>query len=278
MNPNDSFSTRYGVEPEEAEIRVREEAPAELRAAFVHIAYDSGLSPTQLRQILCHVLRVEPEDWNWTDFPNVDEELRRRVGECAWYNVYDLIEAVGEALHSPDRYGFTGTLRADVFEREINKYFRKAGIGWQLDSGRVEVRGAETFNRPVAAAIVQLETTGFHTARGELHEVLQNMSRRPQPDLTGAVQHAIAALECVAREACGDPNRTLGQLLSRYPGLIPPPLDQSVEKAWGFASEHARHLREGQQLDYAEVELVVGLAATVAGYLAVKLRETSRAT
>ena len=157
-------------------------------------------------------------------------------------------------------------------EREINKYFRKAGIGWQLDTGRVEVRGAETFNRPVAAAIVRLETTGFQTAKVELHEALQDMSRRPQPDLTGALQHAIAALECVARKVCGDPKPTHGQLLSRHPGLIPPPLDQSVEKAWGFASEQARHLREGQQLDYAEVELVVGLAATVAGYLAAKHR------
>ena len=105
MNPSDRFSARHGVESEEAEITVREDAPAGLRAAFVQIAYESGLSPTQLRQIICRVLRVEPEDWNWSDFPNVDEEGRRRVGECAWSEVYDLIEAVGQALHFPDRHG-----------------------------------------------------------------------------------------------------------------------------------------------------------------------------
>lgn len=187
MNPSDRFSARHGVEPEEAQITVREDAPSELRGAFVQIAYESGLLPTHLRQIVCRVLRAEPDSWNWSDFPNIDEEVRRRVGECAWYEVYDLMEAVHQGLHFPDRHGLKGALRADVFEREINRYFRKAGIGWQLDSGRVEVRGAETFNRPVADAIVRLETTGLHTAMVELHEALHDMSRRPQPDLTGAL-------------------------------------------------------------------------------------------
>ena len=269
---SDRFSTRHGFEPDEAEITVREDAPPELRSAFVQIAYESGLSPTQLRRIVCRILRVEPDSQNWSDFPNVDEEVRQRVGECAWYGVYDLIEAVDQALRFPHQHGINGALRSDVFEREINKYFRKTGIGWQLDSGNVLVRGPETFNRPVAGAVVRLESTGLNTAKTELHEALQDMSRRPEPDLTGALQHAIAALECVAREVSGDPKPTLGQLLSRHRGLIPAPLDQAVEKAWGFASEQARHLREGHQLEYAEVELVVGLAATVAGYLATKHR------
>ena len=46
MNLYDKFSTRQAIEPEEAEIVVREDAPAELRSAFVQIAYD-GLSPAQ---------------------------------------------------------------------------------------------------------------------------------------------------------------------------------------------------------------------------------------
>jgi hypothetical protein len=272
VNPDDKFSVRHGFEPENSEITVREEAPSALRSAFVQIAYEAGLSPTHLRQIVCRVLRVEPDSWNWSDFPNVDEEVRRRVGECEWWEVYDLIEAVHQALHSPGTHGLRGAFRVDVFEREINKYFRKAGIGWKLDTGLVQVRGAESFNQPVAKAVVRLEATGLYTAKNELHEALQDMSRRPKPDLTGALQHGIGALECVAREVCGDPKPTLGQLLSRHPGLIPAPLDQAVEKAWGFASEQARHLREGQQLDYTEVEFVVGLAATVAGYLVAKHR------
>jgi hypothetical protein len=45
------------------------------------------------------------------------------------------------------------------------------------------------------------------------------------------------------------------------------PLDDSVAKAWGYASEMARHIREGRKPERKDVELIVGLAATVATYL-----------
>jgi hypothetical protein len=48
--------------------------------------------------------------------------------------------------------------------------------------------------------------------------------RTPEADLTGAVQPAMAALECVARSACGDEKATLGEAIKRCPGTIPKPL------------------------------------------------------
>ena len=47
----------------------------------------------------------------------------------------------------------------------------------------------------------------------KIHEALQDLSRRPQPDLTGALQHALAALECLARDVTGENKPTLGQLM-----------------------------------------------------------------
>lgn len=267
---SDRFSNRFGFEPAEPEVTVREDAPPALRAALVQISYEAGLKPSDLRKIVCKVFRVEPDDQNWSDFPNVDEEVRRHVRECQWYEIYDLIEAIHRALVSPYPHGIHKPVSPDIFQTEINKYFRKTGVAWTLKDGAVQVRGPESFDAPVARAVAQLEASGMNVAKAELHEALRDMSRRPEPDLTGALQHSIAALECVAREVCGDSRPTLGQLLSRHRGLIPSPLDQAVEKAWGFASEQARHVREGQQLDFAEVEFVVGLAATVSGYLAAK--------
>ena len=112
-----------------------------------------------------------------------------------------------------------------------------------------------------------LESAGRKTASSEMHEALSDLSRRPEPDLTGAVQHAMAALECVARDVCDDPKKTLGEVIKHYPGTIPKPLDGSIEKAWGFASGMARHIAEGHEPEHREVELVVGLAATVATFL-----------
>jgi hypothetical protein len=133
--------------------------------------------------------------------------------------------------------------------------------------GEIATRGTETFEANVNSAVEALGTSGRVMARHEIHEALGDLSRRPEPDLTGAIQHAMAALECVARDVCGDERATLGEIIKRYPDTIPKPLDESVAKAWGYASEMARHIREGHSPARKDVELIVGLAATVATFL-----------
>lgn len=82
----------------------------------------------------------------------------------------------------------------------------------------------------------------------------------------------MAALECTAREATDDPRATLGEILKRYPDVLPKPLDDSMVKMWGYASEMARHIREGRTPSRAEAELVVGVSAAACSYLATRLR------
>ena len=72
---------------------------------------------------------------------------------------------------------------------------------------------------------------------------------------------------CGTRDVCNDQKATLGDVLKRYKDLIPPPLDEAVKKAWGFASERARHIREGREPEFHEAELLVGICASVGNYL-----------
>lgn len=37
--------------------------------------------------------------------------------------------------------------------------------------------------------------------------------------------------------------------------------------AWGYASEHGRHLREGHNPSFHEAELLVGLSASLSNYI-----------
>ena len=115
-----------------------------------------------------------------------------------------------------------------------------------------------------------LQSAGKDTAASELREGTADLQKEP-PDLTGAIQHSIAALECVAREHCGD-HATFGKLLERYPDLFPRPLDIGIEKIWGFASEMGRHLQEGRTPKEEETELLVGLALACCTYLARKIK------
>lgn len=269
----DRFSRRHGYNPPDAEITVREDAPENLRGVVVDLAYECGFSPKPLRRIVCRVLRVAPDPNNWSEYPNIDEEVRTNLRDCPWYRVYDFIEAFYGLLKERAAVmpNARGESAADHFEEEINSFFRERGVGWQLLDGQIKVRGPEVFEEAVKGARRALEEAGKATAASELHEALADLSRRPDADVTGAIQHAMAALECVARDVAGDQRATLGELIRRSPDLFPKPLDQAIEKAWGYASESGRHLKEGKEPAFEEAELIVGMCGAVCQYLARKI-------
>lgn len=276
MDRTESFSDRHGLAPTDVEITVRNDAPEELRGVLLEIAEESGLRPSILRSIACRVLRRRANPANWSEYPNIWQEVELLLDECEWYRVYDIVEAIHEEIAERDEtsagdpFGPEGTSNAEEFRQKMNDYFRRRGIGWQLTGeGRVEARGSEPFEAVRKEAQKTLHATGRSTASNELRLAMQDLSRRPTPDLTGAIQHSIASLECVARDVSGS-SKTLGAILKDHCGLVPPPLDKCVEKAWGYASQRGRHLLEGEPPEFEEAELIVGIAASVANYLAKK--------
>src|SRR5260221_10141814 len=179
------FSDRHGFKPKEVPITVRNDAPEELRTVVVDLAYEFGLPPGSMRDLVCTVLRKRPDLSNWSEYPNVDGEVRKRVDEAEWYRVYDIIEEIYDQLDEPQDEGFA---------KELNKYFRETGIGWQLGDGELQIRGTDALETTVAMAGRLLREGGRKTAAVELQEALRDLSGRPDPDITGAVQHALAAV------------------------------------------------------------------------------------
>ena len=55
--------------------------------------------------------------------------------------------------------------------------------------------------------------------------------------------------------------------LSRIPQVSARFIIFTIEKLWGFSSERARHVREGELLDDLEAELVVSIACAVCAFL-----------
>lgn len=265
-----SFSRRYGYvhEKQQKEITIREDAPQELRNAIVEIALLAGWDYDELLNLACWVGK---EPW---ELPVPQEagkssrgQLWRIVFDWEWYKVYDFVERI-YAVMKNERLQ---RRPEEEFERLVNEYFNHTGVGWQLRNGEVLSRGPEALESTLTRVLSVTAEAGLETGHREIHEAILDLSRRPKPDLTGAIQHAIAALECVARSASGDSNSTLGKLLERTPGLVPKPLDSAVGKIWGYASEQARHLQEGQELSREEAELIVGIAAALVTYLSAKL-------
>ena len=182
-----------------------------------------GLGPRLLREVLCTVLRRMPDDDNWSPYPNIWGECHDLIEKAPWYRVYDFVEELYQEIDSDEEWA-----------ERINEYFVEAGVGWRFVDGKLESRGAEGFETAVDAARDALGSAGLRTAQKEIHEALRDLSQRPEPDLTGAVTHAMGALECTSREVTGDTKQTFGEIIKRHPELFPEPLATALEKIWGI--------------------------------------------
>ncbi|WP_170162398.1 AbiJ-NTD4 domain-containing protein, partial [Caldimonas tepidiphila] len=226
------------------------------------LAYECGFRPKLLRELVCRTLRTRADSDNWSEYPNIDNEVRNLIDDCPWYFVYDIIESILAQMQQAP-YSYDGS----KFSAELNLYFVSRGIGWKITEGRVEMRGPAEFENLLKATESFMESKNFPTAANEPKEAIWDLSRRPEPDVTGAIQHSLAALECVARSVCGDGKANLGDIMKRYRGIVPSPLDEAVSKIWGYASENGRHVREGRVPTFEESELVVTLVSGISTYL-----------
>lgn len=252
----DTFSQRHGFAPSDVEILIRNDAPEEVRIAVVVGARDLGLSPSAIRETVCGLLLKRPDPSNWSEYPNVWGEVHAIIEDCSWYRVYEIAEALSKKLELRGH--------SEEYAKILNRCFYENGIGWKMLKGEILHRG-DTDSDTIQQALQNLEVTERKTAASELREAQKDISRRPSPDTTGAIHHSIAALEAVAKDISDKPNDTLGQLI---PSLdIPQPIDKAAEKIWGFASNCARHVREGQVVRPAEAELVVNFSSALCSYL-----------
>jgi hypothetical protein len=213
--------------------------------------------------LVCAVFKNERGSGNQTEIDMVNEVVDH-VRSAEWFRIYDLVEVIYESLSSiPTTNGKTA---ATSFESDVNAFFKESGVGWQLDHGVVEARGEDAFEASVRGAVSALAESGRTTASGRIREALDDLSRRPIADLAGAIDHSIAAVECVLGDAIGSTKGTLGDFLKQY--SFDPALKKSVEGLWGYAcNQGARHGREGVEPDRPEAEFVLTVCAALASYL-----------
>lgn len=260
------FSEREGLRPSNAEITVRHDAPPNLRYAVVAIAGELGLRYSNIREVICHTLRVRPDSYNWSEIPNIRDEVYGLLEGCEWYKVYDIAEALQDSVCPQHSYHWHND-ECKQFEKKLNQVFYEKGIGWKMKEGKIVFRGANIFEETIEEVTKVLDTSDHQRALREMREALRDISRRPDPDITGAIQHACAGLEATARYVLNEPDKTLGALVSQLP--LPEPLEIAVDKLWGYASQNARHMDESKSVDVniTDAELLVNVAGAVCIYL-----------
>ena len=255
-----NFTERNKVQVVQAPINVRYDAPYALRSYLLQVMLNfQGMK--DVRKNVCFITKEVEDPNNWSENDFMRQEILKILENCPWNRIYDLIEYFDSKLTSANKI---------KFEKEINEYFVEKGIGWKLINGVLESRGEEAFEEKIAEAVEILGTANYTTSKNEISEALRDMSKRPEADITGAIQHSLAALECLSREITGDKKSTLGKLINDNPDIVPSPLNMVISKLYGFASEQGRHLKEGKVPDFEEAELVVHLCASLCVYLVKK--------
>ena len=236
-----NFTERMGIVIPQADITIRNDAPASMRSYIFQRMQNYEPSLKKIRSIVCFVTKEAEDPNNWGENDFMRSEIQGVIDGCLWNRVYDIIEAFYSKLSMHQKRNF---------EKDINEYFIEKGI---------------------KQAKFKLEEKGLMTSQNEIKEAITDLSRRPIPEITGSIQHSLAALECVCREVAKDKKATLGTLINDHPNIVPKPLDDAIKKIWGFSSEQGRHLQEGRNPSYEEAELLVHLSASLCVYLTNKL-------
>jgi hypothetical protein len=94
--PPSPFSKRHGYTGQPKEIAIQEDAPETLRRFVLQTADESGLGPSDIRDITCAVLELRPDN-NWSG-SYIWDEAQRHVYGCEWFKVYDIIERIWKYL------------------------------------------------------------------------------------------------------------------------------------------------------------------------------------
>src|SRR5258706_2945356 len=100
------FSKRHGLNTQEKEITIRNDAPQELREYIIQTIDSLGYSPSFSRDLICRILRKVPNMGNWSQYPNIYNEAVDLISDCDWFYVYDIIELVYNQLKDKDKVTF----------------------------------------------------------------------------------------------------------------------------------------------------------------------------
>jgi len=266
----DSFSVRHGISPDRSKAPVLDDAPEKVRVGLLGVLQTQfTLSDDAILEVVCSVLGVF-EQGNWGgDF--IRNEMLTHIQRAKWYEIYDIIEEFYQYFLSRDQRGVTDGASRE-YEEAINKLLIRANVGWEMVDGQLQARSDEESQRLFNDAVEALGSAGFSTSTDELREAIRDISRRPEPDITGAIQHAMGALEAVARVVSDEPKMTLGEIIKAHAELFPKPLDDALQKMWGYSSnEGGRHGKEGHELGYEEAFLVVSVVVALCPYLLSKM-------
>jgi AbiJ N-terminal domain 4 len=138
---------------------------------LVTIAIDLGLSPSSIRDLVCASLRKRPDRNNWSEYPNINQEVQNQVEDAPLFKVYDFAETIYKKLEIQD---FD---RGQQFQKRFNELLVECGVSLQMKDGMVVIRGTEDFGNTIETTLGILDHAGKKVAANEMREAITDICR-----------------------------------------------------------------------------------------------------
>ena len=258
------FSDREGVRVPKP--IVYDAAPDGLRYGLREILHGLGYrAPTDQRRILCLAMRTSPDPDNWTDYPNVDDEVVRLLTFGPWYRLLDALERIPLYL-SPE-------LTA-LYYSEMNLLLSEEGVGYRFEYGKLTRVGAEEFHAALDQTRSALGNERFAEALRQLERAVEFRNSRP-PDWANAIKEAVNSVEATLQIVYARPGVALTTISSDdFPPELPSGIRQLFRSLYsqGSGTVGARHASiGGNEPTAARAELAIHVAAALHTYAVAEL-------
>ena len=253
---NQPFSIREDLGTEYSVIY--DDAPEQLRYGLREVLDDLGYErPSAQRAILCKALRRIPDPYNWSDYPNVDNEVSDLIAVEPWYKFFDALERIPKSLAEEDISSY--------FDK-MNALFNEEQIGYRFESGAIIRLGTEEFHTTVRVAQLALRGERFAEPRRQFELGLDFRNRRPT-DWANAIKEAVNSVEGVLQVIYGRPGVSMTTIISEN---LPADLPSGIKKLFrslysqGSGTVGARHASiGGTEPTGPRAELALHIAASL---------------
>ena len=247
----DSFSKRYGFADRSNQIR--EDAPESVRVGLRELLERIGFAqPSSQRQIICQALRVRPDPGNWSDYPNVDQEVDDLIHGLVWFKFYDMCEKLN-SLQEVRQKGVMGDYSGTLFAHELNKLFSEENVVYRMsEEGEIHPEGSPEFEQATQDAVDQLIDPMFRPPLEQFQKALSFRNALP-PDHPNAVKEAVNSLEAILQIVAGKPGVALPQVITSSSLGYDSHIDKVMKELYGLgcAVQGGRHAGVGGLLPSA---------------------------
>jgi hypothetical protein len=196
------------------------------------------------------------------------EVLRDHFSRAAWYDVYDFLELLLEALPAA---------RSEALRNGLNSALEGEQAGYRVVGNRVvDIVAPAELDEVDAARGSTLEG-----ARAHIDTALKLLSDRRQPDYRNSIKESISAIEAVARVLTRDENATLGAALRPLQERLGlhGALKSALSSLYGYTSDEPglRHAMTGAaNVSASDARFMLVICSAFVNYLVAKSAEAAK--